>query len=209
MMQQKIILSLSERLKEPLPAWDAQKMMSPVSSNRYLQYPDNARQAGVMILLSGPHDDLKITYIKRTSRYPEDPHNGQISFAGGGREDQDNDLKDTAIRECLEEIGISSITYEIIGAMSPIYVYVSNYYVQPYVAYAEGHLSYVLQETEVDQVIEVPLRTMMQNDIIQHMDYNIRGSVIKNMPYYNLDPHILWGATAMITAELLTIIEEI
>ncbi len=210
MMQQKIITLLSERLKAPLPGWKAQKIMSPVSSDRYLKHPHDAKQAAVMILFSPDSDDmLQITYIKRTSLHQDDPHGGQISFPGGGREDIDTDLQDTAVRECHEEIGIKPSDYKVIGALSPIYVYVSNYYVQSYVGYTSQPLSYTLQASEVAQVINVPLSNLLHDNVIKNMDYKVRGSTIKNMPYYDLQPHVLWGATAMITSELLYLIKEI
>jgi 8-oxo-dGTP pyrophosphatase MutT (NUDIX family) len=210
MMQQKIITSLSERLKAPLPAWKAQKTMSPATSDRYMQHPDDAKQSAVMILISPNADnELQITYIKRTSLHPEDPHGGQISFPGGGKEEIDKDLQDTAVRECHEEIGVNPSDYKVLGALSPIYVYISNYYVQSYIGYASQPLSYTLQATEVDQVVDVPLSAMLHDDVIKYMDYKVRASTIKNMPYYDLQPHVLWGATAMITAELLHLIKEI
>ena len=88
-------------------------------------------------------------------------------------------------------------------------MYVSNFYLQPYVAYSSTPLSYTLQKTEVDHVIEVPLDSFYKDDIIKRKDYAIRSSIMKNIPYYDLKPHMLWGATAMITAELMYLIKDV
>lgn len=209
MMQQKIITTLSDKLINGLPGWNAQKSMSPVDTHRYLNPPDTARQSAVMILISKVTSiEPQISYIRRTSRYPDDPHSGQISFPGGGQESSDQTLLDTAVRECHEEIGVSEKDYTILGPLTPIYVYVSNYLVQPYIGYTNDVLSYKIQTDEVDDVIEVPLSYISHKSSIKTMDYSIRGNIIHNMPYYDLQPDILWGATAMITAELIELISE-
>jgi 8-oxo-dGTP pyrophosphatase MutT (NUDIX family) len=207
MMQHKIITRLSDSLQQPLPGWEAQKTMSPISSDRYINTPDNARRSAVMIFLSNDKD-LTITYIKRAS-HPQDPHSGQIGFPGGSMEDRDASLLDTAIRESHEELGINRSSYKILGALSPLYVYVSNFFLQPYIAYSTTPLSYILQKSEVDEVIEIPFDEFYKNDIIKRKDYKVRSSLIENMPYYDLQPHVLWGATAMITAELIYLIKEL
>ncbi len=208
-MQQKIITTLSDKLINGLPGWNAQKSMSPVDTHRYLNPPDTARQSAVMILISKVTSiEPQISYIRRTSRYPDDPHSGQISFPGGGQESSDQTLLDTAVRECHEEIGVSEKNYTILGPLTPIYVYVSNYLVQPYIGYTNDALSYKIQTDEVDDVIEVPLSYISHRSTIKTMDYSVRGNIIHDMPYYDLQPDILWGATAMITAELIELISE-
>lgn len=208
-MQQKFITTISNRLLNGLPGWNAQKSMSPVDTNRYLNPPDKARQSAVMIIISrASSDEPHISYIRRTSKYPDDPHSGQISFPGGGQEISDQSLLDTAIRECHEEIGVLYEQYTLLGPLTPIYVYVSNYLVQPYIAYTNDKLSYSIQADEVDDVIETPLSYITHKSTIKRIDYSIRGNILKNMPYYDLQPDILWGATAMITAEVIELISK-
>ena len=208
-MQHKIIARISDNLKQDLPGWEAQKTMSPVSSDRYMKPPDDAKQSAVLTLISHNKDNqLQITFIKRAS-HPQDPHGGQIGFPGGSMENSDRDLLETAIRECYEELGIKQSNYKILGPLSPIYVFVSNFYLQPYVAYSNLQLNYNLQESEVAHVIEVPFDNFYNGDILKRKDYKTKSTIIKNMPYYDLNQHVLWGATAMITAELLSLAKDI
>jgi len=205
-MHKNIIPSLKEKLNLPLPGWSAQKFMSPVSKEKYTTVPDHARQAGVLIVLYPDASDLHIIYIKRTDNNPNDKHRGQISFPGGKKEPSDASLLDTALRECHEEIGIAKNELTVLGPLSPINVYVSNFYVQPYVAFTDEKPQYILQESEVDQVIEKNMAELFLPENKKEKDLKIRNTTLHNIPYYALDHHTLWGATAMITSELEQVI---
>jgi len=152
-------------------------------------------------------EELCLTYIKRPSNNPHDKHGGQISFPGGQREPHDKDLKETAIRETEEELGLSREHFEVLGPISKVYVFVSDFNVQPYVGYAKEPLVFAPQKSEVDYVINYPLKKLVTNPILSK-DHTIRGFTLKDIPYYNLQGETLWGATGMMTAEFLKIIND-
>ncbi len=200
--------ALRSHLKSPLPGYAAHaKMIPPASDTKHYEIPADHKEAAVLLALFQRKSDWYIIYMKRSSHIPEDKHSGQISFPGGKYEDHDADLERCAIRETVEELGISEKTIDILGALSPIYVYVSGFVVYPYVAVLSSLPEYELQESEVAQVYEVPLSYIMEQDSISIKDMQIRNTKIKDVPYIDIEGETLWGATAMITSELTSVIQ--
>jgi len=192
-------------MKAPLRGWDAQKIMSSRGYDMNRTPNSNSKKAAVMILLfqdSAGH--WQTVYIKRPSKNPHDKHSGQISFPGGQREDADTDLVMTALRETEEELGIPRADIEVITSLSSIYVFVSDFNVLPVVGFLAAPPTFVIQESEVAYPIVYPLADLMQVDPAPRKDVTVQtGVILKDIPYYDLNGDTLWGATAMMTSELL------
>jgi len=62
--------------------------------------------AAVAILLKPTDRDVEILFVKRVENL-QDPWSGQIALPGGKKEPEDRDLKETVLRETLEETGIN------------------------------------------------------------------------------------------------------
>ena len=73
------------------------------------------RPAAVLIPLYVRERELWTLFTKRTDRVEH--HKGQISFPGGGREEKDQTLWHTAIRETEEEIGVPRESVRLIGPL--------------------------------------------------------------------------------------------
>lgn len=165
--------------------------------------PDNARPSAVLCLLFPVNDELYMLLMKR--REDRTAHSGQVSFPGGSYDTTDADLKATALREANEEIGILSSEVEILGALTPLYIPVSNFNVYPYVGYAKQRPIYNLSHNEVSYTIEVPLDTLFHPNrkTITDVISPAIPDVIRKVKAYKLeDGTIIWGATAMIISEL-------
>jgi len=188
-----------------LPGWDSQKKLSPGYDAAYRQPKADALQASVMVLISPVNRVPHLNFIKRASRYVDDKHKGQIGFAGGKIEDGETELQ-AVIREVEEEIGIKENSYEIIGKITPLYVFVSNFLVHPFIAYANEELDFTLDPSEVDDLIQWPITALQKGSLLK--DIKTPKGTIKNSPYYPLGEETLWGATAMMTAEFLDMLEE-
>lgn len=207
-MSSKEIQIIEQKLKSELPGWEAQKRMSPIQTDRYVNSSSDAKKAGVNLLLyPGKNDQLEMFFIRRPTHNPNDKHGGQISFPGGQMEAQDADLKYTALRETQEEIGVPIKDMKILGQLTPLYVYVSNFLVQPVVSFIDYKPQLTLQKSEVDYVLTEELNYFKSPESISYTDYKIRNIIMPDMPHYNLQNHILWGATAMITAEFMAVIK--
>ena len=200
-------IALKKRLSHSLLGWPAQRHMSPAQDPRYRVLTSDYKTAAVMALIY--HSELdghKLILIERAKNNPKDKHAGQIGLPGGKYEDQDGDLLTCALREVHEEIGVAPQDIEVLGSLSQLFVFASNFLVYPYVGFISGTPDYQLQVTEVDSVLEVRLSTIMDAATKKVTDIDGPNGMISAVPYYDIGGRVLWGATAMIVSELEQII---
>jgi hypothetical protein len=76
------------------------------------------------------------------------------------------------------------------------------------VAYINRKPEFYPDAREVDKVVEVALEEILNPDIIGRKVINVRGVEV-DAPFYNIQDHIVWGATAMMIAELVEILNSI
>jgi 8-oxo-dGTP pyrophosphatase MutT (NUDIX family) len=202
--------SFAARLKteilKGLPGTEVQWALA--SSDRMIRgFPKVPRadttEAAVMILLYPKNDLIHTAFIQRPAY--DGVHGGQISFPGGKKEPADHDSKDTAIREASEEIGVNPSEINLINTLTPLYIPVSNIIVTPVVGWMERQPVFTRQEEEVVFIIEADIRTLTDSSIIKIKPFKIRGEMI-DVKYFDYKENVIWGATAMILHELLTII---
>ena len=168
-----------------------------------LTVPDHARLSAVLSLLFPIDDVLHILLMKR--REDNTAHSGQVSFPGGSYEPSDTDFKATALREAQEEVGIMSRDVDILGALTSLYIPVSNFNVYPYVGFAQQRPVYNLSRAEVSYVMEVPVHELFHPDrkTVTDVVSPAMPDLIREVNAYKLaDGTIIWGATAMILSEL-------
>ena len=118
---------LKKRLKEPLPGRSAHNKMIGRVLNVPHAIPEHVKLSAVLCLLFPQDNELYVTLMKR--KEDEKHHSGQVSFPGGRHEKTDANLLATALREAEEEIGIESNKVEVVGALTPVYIMVSNFQV--------------------------------------------------------------------------------
>ncbi|MEZ5017707.1 MAG: CoA pyrophosphatase [Flavipsychrobacter sp.] len=208
MTNSEIIAQLEKRLKEPLPGKAAQIKMASGKRRLDITAPDTAKLSAVMGLLFPKDDELNLLLIKRV----EDgkPHGGQISFPGGRKDKEDNDLLTTALRETEEEVGIPKNEITSLGALSSLYIPVSNSNVQPYIGYTSAVHNYILSPNEVQYIIEAPIKDLFaphRKSIKEIRPTAYPEAIIKTPVYHWEGDHMIWGATAMIISELEAIIK--
>ena len=192
-----------------LPGKSAQDIMIPHPDRNKYKVVENHKKAGVMILLFQKEEIWHLVLIKRT-QHPNDKHSGQISLPGGQLDKRDKDIRDCAIRETHEEIGVRPSDIKILQSLTPIYVPVSQFMVYPQVGFYNGEIStFRKQDDEVESMIFVPLEHLLNDQMIQKKDIIIRERLIKSVPYFKIGSHIIWGATAMILSEFKQWIKEI
>lgn len=173
----------------------------------YRQAPQSARLSAVGVLLIPTHDATSVLFVKRTTAAGPQQHRGQIGFPGGKKEVTDTTLRDTAVREVAEETGLQLQSHHYLGALSSLYIPVSNFLVQPFVFYLDSLPKFNIQTDEIEHVILASFDYLLAPERIKHQDIPVEnGLVLKNVPYYDLYQDVLWGATAMITTELLQLI---
>jgi 8-oxo-dGTP pyrophosphatase MutT (NUDIX family) len=208
MQDDSFIERLTERHKQGLPGRNYQLKMAAMLKRSILDAPPTARKAAVLMLLLQKNGEWHIVLTERTGN-ERDPHSRQISFPGGSVELSDVDLTATALRETHEEIGVEPTVIQVIGAMTDVYIPVSNFHVQPILAWTKGTPQYKRQETEVKQVIETPLSVLKNAANWKVKDIRISETQeLKNVPYFDVDDKHVWGATAMMLAEFLEILRD-
>ena len=201
--------SLEKRLNEPLPGIEAQAHMAPVDHRLYMKPAPDHLEASVMLLLYPKDEEWNICYIRRSSKNPQDRHAGQISFPGGKLEETDPSLEACALRETYEEIGISPDKIGILGPLSELYISVSRFKVYPFIGFMKNAGDFVIQESEVNGIIEVPLHHLSNNNLRKTGEISVGGWSRDDIPYFDLYGEKLWGATAMITSEFLNIYNDV
>jgi 8-oxo-dGTP pyrophosphatase MutT (NUDIX family) len=169
-------------------------------SGDYDPDPPGARVSAVLLLITPA---LELVYIRRAQDGGR--HSGQIAFPGGAREDHDRDLVATALRETEEEIGVARGSVTVLGKLTPLYIPVTNFTIQPVVGILAEVPEFVCQPGEADEVILLPIAGFKTS--LGDFAYTREGRVLQ-APCYRFGEVEVWGATAMITAEFLAAWDE-
>lgn len=199
------IEQLRGELAQPLPGKEAQYRMAPrprLGGESYDQPRADARRGGVLVLFYPHGNALHIPLILRPTY--NGVHSGQIGFPGGGYEKIDGDLKATALREAYEEIGVRPSWVQVLGQLSPLYVYASNYLVQPTVGWCPTRPDFHTDPYEVAKLIEAPLAGLLDKRNQFCEEWELRNRRV-TVPFFRIQDHVIWGATAMMLSELLAL----
>jgi 8-oxo-dGTP pyrophosphatase MutT (NUDIX family) len=159
--------------------------------------------AAVLVPLYLDDGQLHAVFTKRRADLRR--HGGEISFPGGRQDDDESDLRVTALREAEEEIGLRPDDVELIGALQPTPTIATNYAVYPFVGLIEPGRTWTPSAGEVAEVLEFGLRRLRAGYARRRL---LRRGVPFRTDVYCVDEHLIWGATARIVADLLERIPE-
>ena len=186
-----------------LPGFDAHMKMAPAERKFFMQDIDlktiNPKIAAVMMLFYPKNDSTYLALIKRNSY---GVHSSQIAFPGGKYESEDTDYKQTALRETEEEIGIKINQINVIRAFTETYIPPSNFMVYPFLGISKTELTFQLQEDEVAGIVEMPLEILMNDANIVSKKIDTSYAKFIDVPGFQVNEHVVWGATAMMLSEL-------
>jgi 8-oxo-dGTP pyrophosphatase MutT (NUDIX family) len=205
-MFEKLIRHLSEKLKLPLLGKEAHLEMAHSerifpSSSEIQDY----KLSAVMLLIYPNKQNLPCVLLIERAVY-DGHHSGQIALPGGKHEEQDVDYESTALREFIEETGANETPF-IIGKLSDVHIPISKFIVKPFVAYLNERPNFLINQTEVVNLIEWDLQDLLQQNSIKKTTLTVNNTSITT-PYYLVEGKILWGATAMIVNELKHLIKD-
>ena len=129
-------------------------------------------------------------------------HGGEISFPGGRRDEGDPDLAATALREAQEEIGLDPSLVEIVEALPSTATFVTGYRIHPFLGHIPhpSLLSLEPNPAEVETVLSFSLKILSESYAIRRL---IRRGVPLHTPTYEVEGHLIWGATARILGDIL------
>lgn len=159
----------------------------------------------VLLQADGNYTDFKNISVVLTKRSLHLKHHaGQICFPGGKYDEQDHTLKNTALRETAEEIGINEKDIDILCTL-PSYQTLTNYHITPYVGLIKNRREFTLNTNEVSEIFSITLAELMilpkyEVDVI----HQNKPHTVRFIPYKNYN---IWGATAAILDDLKEIIK--
>ena len=203
------IEAISLHLAE-LPGESAHELMAPVNAGTRRNYRSRSvepRKSAVLVLFYPSGDGISTLLILR-NKYPG-VHSAQVSFPGGKVEEDDASPEAAAAREASEEVGITAADLHFIGRLSELYIPPSNFLVQPVLAAMHYEPSFRPDVSEVQQIIPLPLRLLLDDTIVKSKPINI--SILNReieAPYFDITGHVVWGATAMMLSELKHVISQ-
>lgn len=157
-------------------------------------------EAAVLLPLYGWPEQPGLVFTERRADLRR--HAGEISFPGGRRDPGDADLETTALREAQEEIALEPARVELVGALPPVSTFVTGYRVHPFVGLVAhpGRLDLSPNPAEVETVLTFSLSLLRESYEMRRL---IRRGVPFHTPTYEVDGHLIWGATARILGDLL------
>jgi 8-oxo-dGTP pyrophosphatase MutT (NUDIX family) len=169
---------------------------------------NTAKLAAVMCLLFRADNDIHCILMERTEDGGK--HSGQISFPGGKKEKDDLNLEQTALRETHEEIGIHPETVTVLGQLTEVYIPISNFLIKPYVGIINSDFEFNLSTAEVKSAFHFKVSDLLASQAKQSRTIkNHNGIGLKNIPCFELESKIVWGATSLILNELKVVLGRI
>jgi len=199
------LMALQGALQNAVPLEVLQSFAPQLSYGRHFGPPQwDVRRAAVTILLYWHQAQWHVPMTLRPETLGL--HGGQVSFPGGRVEADETD-EQCAYREWCEELGEPAVDFHWVGQLRPIYVFHSNYIVTPCLAVARSLPAFRPDQREVAEVLEVPLQHL--RDSANHGEHWIqRGGISFLAPHIEFKGRLIWGATAILLAELLNVVEK-
>ncbi len=164
------------------------------------RFPDIKYRPAAVLILFYPDLSGNVHTVLIERNWYDGVHSGQIAFPGGKAEPHDKNLQQTALRETEEELGVPAKNMEIICPLNRVKIPVSGFEVTPFLAYTEKRPSFVPDPAEVRNILEVPVDYLLQTPWqVEERLFEEKFYTVYFLPLKN---YKIWGATAMVIAEL-------
>jgi 8-oxo-dGTP pyrophosphatase MutT (NUDIX family) len=208
---QLFIEAVREELLRELPGLSAQCEMAPPQRKNEddVQFSSKTcTDAAVLVLFYPDNEAMQAPRILLTVR-PEgmSKHAGQVAFPGG-RWEEGESLVETALRETEEEVLIPKTQIDVLGALTPLYIPPTRFCVYPFVGAMYSFPDMEAQSDEVASMFGVSTQEL-NNPSFRHTFMNEISGIPGDTPYFSLNDEKVWGATAMMLAELSVVIQSI
>jgi 8-oxo-dGTP pyrophosphatase MutT (NUDIX family) len=163
-----------------------------------------AKESAVLFPLYKKNDIWHTAFMKRPDS--QGVHSGQLSFPGGRLEKYETHLE-AALRESAEEVGIVGHEWNVIGALSALYIPPSHFVVQPFLAVGPENPQFQLNSSEVVEWIEHPVSNLLKPQIIRRKEIFVaKFNRTFDSGYFDIQGHTLWGATAIMVQEFRSLL---
>jgi len=197
-----LLSRLWEGLGGTLPGIDAQRRMAPRPRPGWYPGrtpPEGARDGAGLILLYPHRHHLHVVLTVRKRDLAQ--HAGQVSLPGGAVEPPEDPIA-AALREAHEEVGVDPGAVTVLGRLTPLHIPASGFVLHAVVGHAAARPDLRADAREVERILEVPLDELRDPARVLVEQRRLVGR-LREVPYFDVDGEKVWGATAMILAELL------
>ena len=143
------------------------------------------------VLMTRRRDDLRL-------------HPGQISFPGGRIDPADADAQAAALREAEEEIGLSPTDVDVLGRLDEALVVTSGFRLTPWVGVVPYPYPYVAQPDEVAGLVELSVADLLAPGSHRVGTREAFG-MLHEVHTFDVGGNVVWGATARILHQLVTV----
>ena len=162
---------------------------------------EQGANAAVAVLLKQEKEDFSILFVKRVEN-PADPWSGQMAFPGGKRSEQDLNLKQTALRETLEETGISLLDHcRFLGILTALRSGPRpDLRVLPFVILVEYEPRVRLNREELEAFFWIQFEELAQSKTFVKFDFG-------EVPAYSVRDGVIWGLTYRILEDFFAVLK--
>jgi 8-oxo-dGTP pyrophosphatase MutT (NUDIX family) len=192
----------------PLPGLRGQARMAPadrLDPELYARGSRDCRRAAVLLLVYPWQGDVYTVLTVRPRHLPDHP--GQVSLPGGAK-DEGETVEQTALREAEEEVGIDPGSVELLGRLTHLYIPPSRFCLQAVVGFTPVRPRWRIHPQEVSELLEVPLAHFLDHANWGQETWVVDG-ITRQVPFFRIGEHQIWGATAIVLAEFVTALEEV
>ena len=98
---------------------------------------------------------------------------------------------------------------EILGRLNPVYIPPSDFTVTPFVGWSSNPPHFVRSPDEVAEIIQAPISHLVDPATLKIGDISTAKGVVKNVPFYEVNQHRVWGATAIMLGEFIERIKQV
>lgn len=160
---------------------------------------DQLVDAAVLVAMTMIEGELHVVFTRRSEDL--ETHSGEVSFPGGGREAQDEDLLQTALREAHEEISLTPEDVDVFGALVEMPT-ITGFRISAFVGEFDQPHDLVLNPDEIDSVFMVPLNTLGDPEI-HRVEQREWGDQTFPVHFFEYGEYTIWGATGWLVVQLL------
>lgn len=166
--------------------------------------PGIDRASAVLAPLYEEDGELFVILTRRTWNLRS--HSGEVSFPGGGQDEDDADLWQTALRESREEIALDTSGVELIGELDHLATVTSRSFIVPYVAALPGRPETAANPHEVSAVLHVPVAELLDPAIFREERWHLPWAEDRPIVFFELVGDTVWGATGAMLRQLLGLV---